>query len=76
MGGGGYRVGGGGLLDQHRPLVDHQLASVNRHPQSLMIDRGCWAQEGQNPPPPKYDVLFSVSDTVCIFRFNQVWHRE
>ena len=24
----------------------------------------------------KHDVLFSVSDTVCILRLNQVWHRE
>ena len=41
------------------------------------------------PPPPRiaadcdcptnvvrHDVLFSVSDTVCVLRFNQVWHRE
>ena len=45
----------------------------------------------QPPPPPppaaatdcdcltnvvRHDVLFSVSDTVCVLRFNQVWHRE
>ena len=28
------------------------------------------------PPPPPPNVLFSVSDTVCVLRFNQVWHRE
>ena len=41
------------------------------------------------PPPPatatdcdcltnvvRHDVLFSVSDTVCVLRVNQVWHRE
>ena len=27
-----------------------------------------------HPPPPH--VLFSVSDTVCVLRFNRVWHRE
>ena len=35
-----------------------------------------------HPPHPRltnvvrHDVLFSVSDTVCVLRFNQVWHRE
>ena len=37
-----------------------------------------------SPPPPgscltnvvRHDVLFSVSDTVCVLRFNRVWHRE
>ena len=39
------------------------------------------------PPPPhthcdcltnvvRHDVLFSGSDTMCVLRFNQVWHRE
>ena len=28
------------------------------------------------PPPPPPLLLFSVSDTVCVLRFNQVWHRE
>ena len=32
------------------------------------------ALEGGGAPPPL--LPFSVSDTVCVLRFNQVWHRE
>ena len=45
-----------------------------------------WTPSSAPPPPPgdcdcltnvvRHDVLFSVSDTVCVLRFNQVWHRE